>query len=185
MGHSFPYTITAYLPFVKRLFLSSHRLIFSSNNFSFSEVQKWKRVSNACLYSNLPGWLFAKGKSLLLALPRLDPPAVPQTLARLAFPAQVLKGGTQILLVYPTINCLERRHLHPARRFGDLLGRPRLLQLFVYVIQYLLFPKHPAVAVAVAQVALLLRRVRIIPRNISVKGAISPQFPGYGTYIPA
>src|SRR5699024_4311677 len=92
--------------------------------------------------------------------------SVAQTFTGFSFPSQVFKGRTQVSFVYPTINCFERRHFHPARRFSDLFGRPCLRQLFVYVIQYFLFPKHPAVAVTAAQVTLLLRGMRIVSRYI-------------------
>lgn len=67
----------------------------------------------------------------------------------------VFRSRTQIFFVYPTINCFERRHFHAARCVGYLFGRPCLGQLFVYVIQYFLFPKHPAATVTVAQTDLL------------------------------
>lgn len=100
------------------------------------------------------------------AFPCREPSTVSQPLPCFPFPAQVFKGGTKIPFVYPTINGLERRHLYPARRFGDLFGRPRLRQFLVYVIQHLLFPKYPAVAKTAAQAAFLLCRMRIIPRDI-------------------
>ena len=111
------------------------------------------------------------------AFPRREPSAVPQPLPRFSFPAQVFKGGTKIPFVYPTINCFERRHLHPARRFGDLFGRPCLRQFLVYVIQYLLLPEHSPVPVTVPKIAFLLCRIRVVSGNISVKRTVPSQLP--------
>src|SRR5699024_9673010 len=106
------------------------------------------------------------------AFPRRESAAVPQPLPRFPFPAQGFKRGTKVSFVYPTINCFKRRHLHPARRIGYLFGRPCLRQLLVYVIQYLLSPEHPAVAVTVAKIAFLLRRIWVIPRYIPQKRTV-------------